>query len=68
MTIELVGTTLGVVERDDELADAGHELVVVSCRNVDSAPRGLIAVADTAPGPAVGGTRSCPHAHEEGLA
>jgi valine dehydrogenase (NAD+) len=63
MTINLERQSPGVFERDDELADAGHEQVVF-CRDDDSGLRAIITIHDTTLGPALGGTRFYPYPSE----
>jgi valine dehydrogenase (NAD+) len=63
MTIDVEHPTPSVFERDDELADAGHEQIVF-CRDDDSGLRAIITIHDTTLGPALGGTRFYPYANE----
>ncbi len=54
---------MGVFDRTDHLADAGHEQVVF-CQDPASGLRAIIAIYSTALGPALGGTRFFPYADE----
>jgi valine dehydrogenase (NAD+) len=55
---------VGIFDRTDELASAGHEQVVFVQDNA-SGLRAIIAIYSTALGPALGGTRFYPYASEE---
>ena len=55
---------MGVFDRTDELAGAGHEQVVF-CQDPASGLRAIIAIWSTALGPALGGTRFHPYASED---
>jgi valine dehydrogenase (NAD+) len=55
---------VGVFDRTDELAGAGHEQVVF-VQDVAAGLRAIIAIHSTALGPALGGTRFFPYASEE---
>ena len=54
---------MGVFDRTDHLANAGHEQVVF-CQDPVSGLRAIIAIYSTALGPALGGTRFYPYADE----
>ena len=54
---------MGVFDRTDHLADAGHEQVVF-CQDPQSGLKAIIAIYSTALGPALGGTRFYPYADE----
>jgi valine dehydrogenase (NAD+) len=54
---------VGVFDRTDHLANAGHEQVVF-CQDPASGLRAIIAIYSTALGPALGGTRFYPYADE----
>ncbi len=54
---------MGVFDRTDHLANAGHEQVVF-CQDPASGLRAIIAIYSTALGPALGGTRFYPYADE----
>ena len=55
---------MGVFDRSDHLAGAGHEQVVF-CQDRASGLRAIIAIYSTALGPALGGTRFYPYASED---
>jgi valine dehydrogenase (NAD+) len=55
---------VGVFDRTDHLAGAGHEQVVF-CQDPASGLRAIISIYSTALGPALGGTRFYPYADEE---
>ncbi len=55
---------MGVFDRTDHLAGAGHEQVVF-CQDPASGLKAIIAIWSTALGPALGGTRFHPYATEE---
>jgi valine dehydrogenase (NAD+) len=55
---------VGVFDRSDHLAGAGHEQVVF-CQDRASGLKAIIAVYSTALGPALGGTRFYPYASED---
>lgn len=55
---------MGVFDRTDHLADAGHEQVVF-CQDRESGLKAIIAIYSTALGPALGGTRFYPYADED---
>jgi len=55
---------MGVFERTDHLAGAGHEQVVF-CQDRASGLKAIIAIWSTALGPALGGTRFYPYASED---
>ena len=55
---------MGVFDRTDELAGAGHEQVVF-CQDPASGLKAIIAIWSTALGPALGGTRFFPYATED---
>jgi valine dehydrogenase (NAD+) len=63
VTLDRYPEPAGVFQRDDELADAGHEQVVF-CRDEQSGLRAIIAIHDTTLGPALGGTRFFPYPSE----
>ena len=54
---------MGVFDRTDHLANAGHEQVVF-CQDPQSGLRAIIAIYSTALGPALGGTRFYPYPDE----
>ena len=54
---------MGVFDRTDHLAGAGHEQVVF-CQDPQSGLKAIIAIYSTALGPALGGTRFYPYADE----
>ena len=55
---------MGVFDRTDHLAGAGHEQVVF-CQDPSSGLKAIIAIWSTALGPALGGTRFHPYATED---
>ncbi|HEU0104161.1 MAG TPA: Glu/Leu/Phe/Val dehydrogenase dimerization domain-containing protein [Mycobacteriales bacterium] len=55
---------MGVFDRSDDLAGAGHEQVVF-CQDPASGLKAIIAIWSTALGPALGGTRFHPYASED---
>ncbi len=55
---------MGVFDRTDHLAGAGHEQVVF-CQDPASGLKAIIAIWSTALGPALGGTRFYPYASED---
>ena len=55
---------MGVFDRTDHLAGAGHEQVVF-CQDPASGLKAIIAIWSTALGPALGGTRFYPYATED---
>ena len=63
MTVDMEPLAAGVFDRDDELANAGHEQVTY-CRDEDSGLRAIICIHDTTLGPALGGTRFFPYSSE----